>query len=393
MPVVWRYAAAQILAQLPYSMLVPLVAVRMAETGVGAFAVGVYAMLAFLPILVLTPFVARIIARLGLPLAFRFGMVVHSAAAVGTAIADDYLTWCVAAALFGVAAAIMWSGTDALVARNALEGRIGRVTGLYQTLLGAAFAAGPFVAPVLGLSFGAAGYVAVGFVVLSWLPIVSLPIGRTGKGASEEPTGFFKALAVAPTLVVAGFLGGVYENGLNAVGPVQAIGFGYAAALAPMVAGVIAAGSLAVQLPLGRLADRVASRGLLISSMALLLAASSALPLAASYPALFWAVAAVWGAVGGGLYTLAMIRIGIEQRGAAFAATAAVISGYTAGGVVGPVVGGVALDLSPTYGLAASLDLLTLAGLAAVLRRPSDARRGLTKPSEQRTREGAIRER
>jgi hypothetical protein len=81
----------------------------------------------------------------------------------------------------------------------------------------------------------------------------------------------------------------------------------------------------------------------------------------------------VWGGVGGALYTLAMVRVAHEFAGRATAAgAAAIITGYTFGGTVGPLASGSALDWGGVGGMAAVLCALALATLWAA--------RGIGKP-------------
>jgi hypothetical protein len=77
-------------------------------------------------------------------------------------------------------------------------------------------------------------------------------------------------------------------------------------------------------------------------------------------------VGLVWGGVGGALYTLAMIRVAHEFAGRATAAgAAAIITGYTLGGTLGPLASGSALQWGGVGGLAAVLGSLALVTLWA----------------------------
>jgi predicted MFS family arabinose efflux permease len=101
----------------------------------------------------------------------------------------------------------------------------------------------------------------------------------------------------------------------------------------------------------------------------LLFAASLAFAFAGHAPWLFWAVGLVWGGVGGALYTLAMVRVAHEFAGRATAGgAAAMITGYTLGGTVGPLASGSALQWGGVAGLAAVLGSLALAALLAARR-------------------------
>jgi predicted MFS family arabinose efflux permease len=80
----------------------------------------------------------------------------------------------------------------------------------------------------------------------------------------------------------------------------------------------------------------------------------------------------VWGAVGGALYTLSMIRVAHDFADtSALAGTSAMIAGYTAGGALGPLVSGWMLDHFGVGGQGWWLGALALSLLLMQGRRPS----------------------
>jgi MFS family permease len=136
-------------------------------------------------------------------------------------------------------------------------------------------------------------------------------------------------------------------------------------AAATSLAGVIGVGSLAFQYPCGWLSDHLSPRSVFGLSGALLLAASAAFGLAPAWVPLLWICAFVWGAVGGALYTLTMIRVAHEfAASSAMAGTAAMITGYTVGGAIGPSFSGLMLD---TFGVLGQSVWLSALGLAVLL--------------------------
>jgi MFS family permease len=97
-----------------------------------------------------------------------------------------------------------------------------------------------------------------------------------------------------------------------------------------------------------------------------LLLASAAMAFAEQAPWLLWACGLVWGGVGGALYTLTMVQVAHAFDGRATAGgAAAMITGYTWGGTLGPVASGSALQGGGAIGLALLLALLGLLTLAA----------------------------
>jgi predicted MFS family arabinose efflux permease len=96
----------------------------------------------------------------------------------------------------------------------------------------------------------------------------------------------------------------------------------------------------------------------------LLLAASLTLLLVPAWLPLLWVCAFVWGAVGAVLYTLTMIRVAHEfAASSAITGTAAMITGYTAGGAIGPSFSGLMFDVFGVAGQSAWLSVLSVAVL------------------------------
>ncbi|MGH6719039.1 MAG: MFS transporter, partial [Alphaproteobacteria bacterium] len=129
-------------------------------------------------------------------------------------------------------------------------------------------------------------------------------------------------------------------------------GLGEAAAVTLLSALVI--GGAVAPLPLGWLADHVDRRLLLILCGVVTLAAALALPLVAPSPWAMSVVLLVWGGAGGGLYTLAIVRLGEvfrpDQLGAA---TAAYVMMTHIGSIAGPILLGGGMDLAGPSGFVA----------------------------------------
>jgi MFS family permease len=184
-----------------------------------------------------------------------------------------------------------------------------------------------------------------------------------------ETTGTWQALRMVPWLALLAFCGGVFEAGLGAVSAAHASASGLSLRAAASVAGAIGVGSFLLQYPAGLAADRYPLRRVFTGAALALLVASVATAFASRAPWLLWASGIVWGGVGGALYTLTMVQVAHAFAGrTASGGTAAMITGYTWGGTLGPVVSGSALQGGGTFGLAVVLSLLALAALVAARR-------------------------
>ncbi len=369
MSVVWRLALATSLVVLAFAIAAPVLAIILQQAGHSATAVGAFAMIPFLMVALLIPVVPRMLARWGIVRAYRWGCLLQFAAILGYALGDGLVVWSVAAVSGGIGAAALWNATEALLAREAPPGRRGRVMGLYQTGLGAALALGPFVPALLGWGARPVLWAGVVLVAICCLIALALPRQATAEPPPHLAAGTWHALRAAPLLALIALIGGVFEAGLSSVGAAYASATGLGLGAAATVAGAIGVGSFACQYPAGYAADHWRPRAVFSSAALLLLAASAAVAFAAAAPWLLWAAGVVWGGVGGALYTLTMVQVAHQFDGRATAGgAAAMITGYTAGGTIGPLASGTALDLAGVAGLAATLGLLALVALWAARR-------------------------
>ena len=375
---IWRLAVATTLVVMAFSMFGPVLAVLLAQRGFGTAAVGAFAMIPFACVALLIPLMPRLFARFGMGRCYVAGLVLESVCTLGYFLSDSFAIWCASAVAGGIGAAAVWNATEALLAEHAPPDQRGRVMGLYQTALGGALAAGPFVPVLLGwmpsttlLAAALVQFAALGMVLTTRIYVDKLSAPHSIETLSHQLVhNTWHAMRLVPALVCIAFVGGVFEAGLSSVSAANGTQLGLSLAQASSIVGALGVGSFVCQFPAGLAADRFAPQRVFGMAGALLLGASAAFACAPQWPWLLYATAAVWGGVGGALYTLTMIRVSHHfsaRMGAQAVAsgTAAMITGYTLGGAVGPLVGGVALQWLGAAGLSAWLCLLALCVMVA----------------------------
>lgn len=350
------------LVVLSFSLLNPVLAVRLQTAGVSSTAIGSFAMLSFVSVALLIPVVPHLFAKVGVGRAYRLGLGLELIACLGYLLTDSYALWCALGLMSGVGAAAAWNATEALIAHNVPATHRGRLTGFYQAILGAGMALGPFLPGLLGLGPLQANAVAATGLALG-LSLTLVPAVSQLKAMHEdrEPMGLIAAWRFRPGLVWAAVVGGVFEVGLGTITTAYGSEIGLNLAAATSIAGALGMGSFALQYPLGWLADHVASRRLFALGASVLAASGVAFAFATQWPALIWLCAALWGAMGGALYTLSMIRVAHDfADSSALAGTSAMIAGYTVGGSLGPLISGWAFDHVGVAGQGAWLALLAV---------------------------------
>jgi len=365
---IWRLGAATTLIVTAFAMTGPVLAVLLQQAGYGTAFIGTFSMLPFLMVALLIPLMPRMLARWGAVRTYRVGAVLQLAGITGYTLSDNVAVWALASVVSGTGAAALWNTTESLLAEEAPPEMRGRVMGLYQTALGAALAVGPFLPGLLRLQAPAVLGLAVAMVAGCLVLAVTAPAHEPHASARLH-TGTLHALRSLPWLALLAFCGGVFEAGQGAVGAAHASASGLSLRSATTVAGAIGVGSFLFQYPAGWAADRYALPRVFTAAALALLAASIAMAFAEAAPWLLWVCGLVWGGVGGALYTLTMVQVAHAFAGRATAGgAAAMITGYTWGGTLGPVASGSALEGGGAAGLAAVLALFALAALTAARR-------------------------
>ena len=254
----------------------------MEQQGLGATAIGLLSALIFGGVLVLAPFQPALVGRFGAMRSYQAGKIMATLGFVGCAGATSPWAWAGGMLLLGFGGALTWPLTDSLLASEAPPEKKGAWLALFQTGMGMAFALGPFVSAALvawprGVFLGAAAVCA-----LSSVPL----LGRRLPAPVDDDDGGFGVWRSAAGLAVIAFLGGLFENGMHTVGTLVALASGWSGAAAVALPGVIAVGALVIQYPLGHVADRRGTRGVLLLSLAGLVLSVVALPLMSLWPPL-----------------------------------------------------------------------------------------------------------
>jgi MFS family permease len=122
---------------------------------------------------------------------------------------------------------------------------------------------------------------------------------------------------------------------------------------------MIGIGGMLGQLPIGWLADQM--NRMLLGALCVLLAAagSAAIPMVIALPNWNLILLAVLGAAMMGVYSIGMVIIGEQFKGADLAGASALYGlMFGVGSILGPVVGGVVGDVLPSHGIPLSVAVL-----------------------------------
>jgi MFS family permease len=279
---------------------------------------------------------------------------------------QDLVAWFPLRFLVGVVIGPLYVLSEVWIIRFAPERRRGRILGIYTTCISAGFAAGPFCLVVAG-SHGWPPFL-VGISAFAacalWLASILPRLPDLGSGREEASLRVF--LPHAPILLLAVVVVAAFEQAILSLLPVYGLNYGVGETEMSVMLGVLIAGNIALQVPLGLAAERWGSRRLMVACALATALGCLLLPLLIG-TFLIWPLAFLWGALSFGIYTLALVDLGARFSGAMLVAgNAAFALMWGIGGIAGPPATGVAMDAVGVQGLPLTLGAMSV--LLAALR-------------------------
>lgn len=359
-------------------MFFPLLLFTLKGRGLSDATVGLVASAEWLGLAIGTPFVAHWVSKLGLRRAFVMSGLVPFASMLGITLTPWPALWLLLIMLGGISGAMRWIVAETTVTQMAPAHARGRIVGLFGTMISLTYIVGPVLLASIGTQGEEAQFarwvaVALGAAGLFLSLAVPSMDGDNGSSHAIAPrlglAGILDAFRAAPLLMVTGALGGFFEAGSTGILPLFGLAIGLGEVKSAMLLAACGLGGVLVMAPVGALADRLPHRTLYILCSLVTAAASITMLLVSVWPPLTYAIAFVWGATGGALYTLAMVDIGHRGQGVqAVNFTSVLVLSYTIGGTLGPLLGGMALTLNTHWGLPVMMTLAALGGLVAFRR-------------------------
>lgn len=331
---------------------VPLIAVTLEARQVDTVLIGINSAMTSLGVLVVAPFATAIVRRLGASPAMVAGLLVTAASALAMAFLDSLWIWMVLRFLIGAGVAIHWVVSETWMNAIVSERRRGLVMSIYITSIASGFALGPIILTLVGTDGALPFLVIAGVTALTALPMAL--IRKLAPSLALETRGSVVRLArEAPTIFAAVLTVGLVDAAFFTFLPIYGLRVGMPSDTAITLLTAVFAGNVALQIPIGWIADRVNRRTMLlvlgticIICPGLAAALLSADPLAA-YPVLF-----VWGGCSFGLYTVGVTMLGERYRGGELvAANAAFVMTFELANLVGPPMSGWAIEAWVPMGL------------------------------------------
>jgi MFS family permease len=349
------------------SLTMALLAVRLAQMGYSARAIGINPAAGGLATFFIATHVPRLAHMIGLRTLLFVALLTGVASLTAFAFYENYWVWLFLRGVFGAALTILFVLSEFWINVVAPPNRRGLVLGIYTTSLAAGFAAGPLILALTGTDGLPPFLAAVALFASAALPV--LFIGSQAPELEEQADASVISFVVdAPVATCAAIVFGAVETGALGLLPVYALRSAMNAQTGALLVSLFALGNVIFPIPIGFLSDRLDRRKLLTMIAGAGLVATLLLPLAAKISFVVFAVLLViWGGIVGSLYAVGLAHLGERYRGAELAAAnATYILLYSVGMLLGPPILGLGLDMAPSgLFLAIALLLIAYLGLAS----------------------------
>jgi len=339
----------------------PLLSFILERQGTTPGLIGLSAAMTPLGFIVSAPFIPPLARRVG---GARFAILCSILAALtllAIAWTQEVWAWMPLRFLLGFFANPLYVISETWLISIAPAPRRGRIMGLYSSIVSGGFAIGPLSLGLVGTEgwppfmIGIVAFLLCGLTVLAVVPrLPKMP----HEGQATSVGAFF---ALAPLLLFAVFAAAALEQVLLSLFAVYGAALGSAEERIASLITCFIAGNAALQVLIGRLAERFGSTHTMLFCALVSLAGCLLLP-SIFNSWLIWPLVFVWGGVSFGIYTVSLIQLGERFTGQALiAGNAAFAFVWGVGGIVGSPAAGLAMQLIGHQGLPLTLGLLCCA--------------------------------
>ncbi|RUW54901.1 MFS transporter [Mesorhizobium sp. M1A.F.Ca.ET.072.01.1.1] len=348
----------------------PLLSFILQRQGVSPAVIGLSAAMTPVGFILSSPLIPGLARRFG---AGRTALTCAGLSALVLALigwTQDVYLWFPLRFLVGVVTNPLYVLSEIWVIALAPPSRRGRVMGIYSTIISAGFAAGPLCLLAVGTEGWPPFLVGI-FAFLfcgACLAVVVKRLPRVDEAGEKVSVLGFMPLAwllLSAVVAAAGF-----EQSVLALLPVYGAHFDIPETRMSALLSTMIAGNIAMQVPLGLLAERLTARLVRFGCVSVTVLGCALLPALIETP-LIWPCVFIWGAVSYGIYTMSIIELGERFTGSALVAGNASFSlMWGVGGILVPPLTGGVMDLIGAAGLPVTLGAICAAlVVATVIRR------------------------
>ncbi len=343
----WRQlvvaTVALAVASFGHGLTMPLLSLVLDRQGVDETLIGLNTGAYFIAVFAVAPLATRLLRARGPALLMLASILATVVLLALLRVFPDVWLWFPLRFALGMASSFLWIAGEAWVNHAAAETHRGRIIAIFGVVVSAGFALGPAILSMTGTEGWAPFLVTIALLLVA-AAVLAGALGSSPKlGGKTVPLARYVLLA--PVAMFGYFVFAAGDALLLTFLPIYAVGLGMAEADAIRLLTVLAIGSMALQYPIGWLADRVSNYAIAAALAVVLLAGSAAFPWALPHPVAGTIFMFLYGGALGALYTVSLVLLGRRFRGAELSAASAMLAVmFCVGAFLWPSAGGAAMD-------------------------------------------------
>ena len=347
-------------------LMLQLLPLLMNREGLPAWVIGLNTAMGPIGILAGGPFFPRVIGNLGTKRAAYILIAAMIISMLALKLAPSIWWWFPLRFFFGVATSALFTISETWVLTFSNDGNRGRIMGLYTSVLAMTFSVGPLILPWTGIDGWWPWAIGIVCVAISTLPLLFVQVDGAAF-RQEKGGGFLAFVRKAPMLLFAVSAATLFDNVLISFFTIFGLRHGLELDVASRILGVGIIGNVLMFYTIGWLADHWSKRGVMFLTAALAVVFSLALiPFIDHW--LIWIIVILLTSSAFGVYVVALALLGDSFKGPdVIAGAAAIATMWGVGGLIGPPIAGMAIDLFGINAMPvtlASFYVLLLIGLA-----------------------------
>ncbi|SFI85402.1 MFS transporter [Thermoflavimicrobium dichotomicum] len=330
-------------AGMTQGLLNPLLSTMLEEQGVPSIINGLSAAALYIGIIVIAPFCAPILQRLGYQRSIFWGLVVTTCAIFLIPLMPGLWSWSVLRFFVGIGDSLLHYGTQLWITIAAPETERGKRISLYGLMYGVGYGIGPQGIHLLRFGEMTPFLALVGVMVIAILLVYKLDLQAQTEKHQEKLLSVpivriyrLGLVALCPALIY-----GLLETVMAVNFPIYGLREGISKEWVSILITAFVYGSLILQVPLGTLSDRLGRKKILvvactIGSMGMLM-----VPLVGNHVYLLFMILAVTGGFVGSLFTLGLSYL-TDLLPPHYLPKANAIASvhFSVGSMIGPYMGG-----------------------------------------------------
>ena len=344
----WRQlvvaTVALAVASFGHGLTMPLLSLVLSHQGVDETLIGLNTGAYFIAVFAVAPLASRLMRSRGPALLMLASILAEAVLLVLLRAFPNVWLWFLLRFALGMAASFLWISGEAWVNHVAHESHRGRTIAIFGVVVSAGFALGPLILSITGADGWAPFLVTIALLLVA-AAVLAGALGSAPRLRGKTSGPLARYVLIAPVAMFGYFVFAAGDAVLLTFLPIYAVGIGLDEVDGIRLLTVLAIGSMALQYPIGWLADRVSNRAIAAAIGIALLAGSAAFPWALPHTVIGMVFMFFYGGALGGLYTLSLVLLGRRFEGADLSAASAMLSVmFCIGAFIWPSLGGGAMD-------------------------------------------------